>query len=242
MFGMIEIHKLCKKFGRIKAINNITLSLNSGEIVTLLGPNGAGKTTFMRLLTGFIFPDSGYIKIMGKDVENNRIEALSQLSYVPENSPLYGDMTVFEYLRYIAKLRNIDDSSFHTRAQTIITHFSLAEVINQKIDTLSKGFRHRVAISGALLSEPKILILDEPTEGLDPNQKHELREFLKHYGKTNLVIVSTHIMEEVEALSTRIILINKGKIIKDTTATDLKKLSPSGSIDEAFRNITQSQE
>jgi len=235
---MIEIKNLHKNFGRIKAINNINLSLKQGEIITLLGPNGAGKTTFMRLLTGFIFPDSGEVKILNQNIEHNRIEALSHIGYVPENSPLYGDMTVFEYLKFIAKLHHLNDSVFIERYQNIIKTFSLSEVINQKIETLSKGFRHRVAISAALLSKPKILILDEPTEGLDPNQKHELREFIKTYGKNNLVIVSTHIMEEVEALSTRVILINKGKIIKDTTTDELKTLSSSGSIDEAFRNIT----
>ena len=236
---MIEIKKLYKNFGRIKAINNVSLSLKQGEIVTLLGPNGAGKSTFMRLLTGFIYPDSGQITIMDNNIETNRIEALSNIGYVPENSPLYGDMTVFEYLHFISKIRNLDDSTFNNRYKKIIKQFSLIEVINQKIETLSKGFRHRVAIAGALLSSPKILILDEPTEGLDPNQKYELREFIKSYGQNNLVIVSTHIMEEVEALSTRVILINKGKILKNTTATELKQLSPSGNIDEAFRNITQ---
>ena len=238
---MIEIKKLCKSFGRIKAINNVSLSFRQGEIITLLGPNGAGKSTLMRLLTGFIYPDSGQITILNNNIEENRIEALSNIGYVPENSPLYPDMTVFEYLCFMSKLRNICDSIFEKRCQEIIKNFSLAEVINQKIETLSKGFRHRVAISAALLSEPKILILDEPTEGLDPNQKHELREFIKSYGQKNLVIVSTHIMEEVEALSTRVVLINKGKIIKDTTAHALKMLSPSGNLDEAFRNIIQNR-
>ena len=236
---MITINKLCKNFGRIKAVNNISLSLKQGEIVYLLGPNGAGKSTLMRLLTGYITPDSGEITILDKNIETNRIEALSVIGYVPENSPLYGDMTVFEYLRFMAKLRNIDDSTFKKHTSDIIKQFSLTDVINQKIETLSKGFRHRVAISAALLSNPKILILDEPTEGLDPNQKLELRKFIKEYGQNNIVIVSTHIMEEVEALSTRVILINKGKVVKDTTASELKKLSSNGNMDEAFRNITQ---
>lgn len=236
---MIEIKKLCKNFGRIKAIHNVSLSFRRGEIIALLGPNGAGKSTLMRLLTGYICPDSGQITIMNNNIEENRLEILSHIGYVPENSPLYPDMTVFEYLLFMSKLRNISDSVFEQRCKEIVKNFSLTEVINQKIETLSKGFRHRVAISAALLSEPQILILDEPTEGLDPNQKHELREFIKTYGQKNLVIISTHIMEEVEALSTRVILINKGKIIKDTTARELKLLSPSGNLDEAFRSITQ---
>ena len=239
---MIRVKKLSKSFGKIKAINNISFDLKQGEIIALLGPNGAGKTTLMRLLTGYIFPDSGSIEIFNNNIEENRLSALSQISYVPENSPLYGDMSVYEYFSFIAGLHNLDQSTFISRSQNIIKQFSLSDVINQRIETLSKGYRHRVAIAASLLSNPKILILDEPTEGLDPNQKFDLRELLKSYGKDNLVIISTHIMEEVESLSTRIILINKGKIIKDSSAAEFKKIVASGSIDDAFRSLVTTKE
>ena len=234
---MLVVKKLSKNFGRIRAVNNVNFSLKQGEIVTLLGPNGAGKTTLMRLLSGYLEPSSGSISILEHDIISERKEALKNIGYVPENSPLYGDMTVFEYFLFIGKLRRMDDSSFQERYNEIVNNFELKTVINQRIETLSKGFRHRTAIAGALLTKPKILILDEPTEGLDPNQKHAFRQFLKSYGQKNLVIVSTHIMEEVEALATRVIMMNKGRIIKDSTAFDLKSFAKSQTLEDAFRQI-----
>lgn len=234
---MLVVKKLSKNFGRIRAVNNVNFSLKRGEIVTLLGPNGAGKTTLMRLISGYLEPSSGSVRILEHDVTTERQEALKNIGYVPENSPLYGDMTVFEYFLFIAKLRHMSDSSFQERYNEIVNNFELKSVINQRIETLSKGFRHRTAIAGALLTKPQILILDEPTEGLDPNQKHAFREFLKKYGENNLVVVSTHIMEEVEALSTRVIMMNKGRIIKDSTAFDLKNFAKSQNLEDAFRQI-----
>ena len=234
---MIVVKKLSKNFGRIKAVSNVNFSLKRGEIVTLLGPNGAGKTTLMRLISGYIEPTAGSVSILEHDIREERFQALTHIGYVPENSPAYGDMTVFEYFNFIAKLRRLDDFAFAERYADITRRFGLAAVVNQRIETLSKGFRHRTAIAAALLNKPQILILDEPTEGLDPNQKHEFREFLKDYGKSNLVVVSTHIMEEVEALATRVIMMNKGKIIKDTTAFDLKNFAQSGNMEDAFRRI-----
>lgn len=234
---MIVVKKLAKNFGRIKALNNINFSLQRGELVTLLGPNGAGKTTLMRLISGYLEPSMGSVNILGYDITTQRQVALQHIGYVPENSPLYGDMTVFEYFQFIAKLRKMTDSDFKQRYQEIVRNFELETVINQRIETLSKGFTHRTAIAGALLTKPQILILDEPTEGLDPNQKHAFRQFLKTYSQNNLVIVSTHIMEEVEALATRVIMINKGRIIKDSTAVDLKKFAKTQNMEDAFRQI-----
>ena len=234
---MLVVKKLSKNFGRIRAVNNVNFSLKRGEIVTLLGPNGAGKTTLMRLLSGYLEPSSGSVIILEHDVNSERQAALQNIGYVPENSPLYGDMTVFEYFLFIAKLRRMDDSAFQNRYNEIVNNFELKTVINQRIETLSKGFRHRTAIAGAMLTRPQILILDEPTEGLDPNQKHAFRQFLKSYGQKNLVVVSTHIMEEVEALATRVIMMNKGRIIKDSTAFDLKSFAKSQNLEDAFRQI-----
>ncbi len=234
---MLVVKKLSKNFGRIRAVNNVNFALKRGEIVTLLGPNGAGKTTLMRLLSGYLEPSSGSVSILGHDITTARQEALKNIGYVPENSPLYGDMTVFEYFLFIAKLRCMDDSAFQERYNEIVNNFELKTVINQRIETLSKGFRHRTAIAGALLTKPQVLILDEPTEGLDPNQKHVFRQFIKSYGQRNLVVVSTHIMEEVEALATRVIMMNKGRIIKDSTAVDLKSFAKSQNLEDAFCQI-----
>ena len=234
---MLVVKKLSKNFGRIRAVNNVNFALKRGEIVTLLGPNGAGKTTLMRLLSGYLEPSSGSVSILGHDITTARQEALKNIGYVPENSPLYGDMTVFEYFLFIAKLRRMYDSAFQERYNEIVNNFELKTVINQRIETLSKGFRHRTAIAGALLTKPQVLILDEPTEGLDPNQKHVFRQFIKSYGQRNLVVVSTHIMEEVEALATRVIMMNKGRIIKDSTAVDLKSFAKSQNLEDAFRQI-----
>lgn len=238
---MIVAKNPSKNFGAIKAVTNVSFCIGKGEIVTLLGPNGAGKTTLMRMLTGYLQPTSGSAEIFGCDVATQRIEALQNIGYVPENSPLYGDMTVYEYLRFMARLRKINESDFAARYRELASQFELKEVVNQRIENLSKGFKHRTAISGALVASPQVLILDEPTEGLDPNQKLELRRFLRDYGKNNIVVVSTHIMEEVEAIATRVIMLNHGRLIKDTTAAELKKFSPRQNMEEAFRNITNKE-
>lgn len=235
---MITVKKLGKNFGPLKALDNINFTIAAGEIVTLLGPNGAGKSTLMRLLSGYLEPTAGQIEIFGKTYTSNRRQILSLIGYVPENAPLYGEMTVFEFLKFMSAARNLSAKQIAPQISELSDQFELSEVLNQKCETLSKGFKRRVAIAGVLTSSPRILILDEPTEGLDPNQKYITRQFFKDYAKNNIVIISTHIMEEVTALSSRVILLNKGKLVKDTTAERLSELSPDNNLETAFRRIT----
>lgn len=235
---MIVAKNLSKSFNDIKALDNISFCIKKGEVVTLLGPNGAGKTTLMRLLTGYLQPTSGEAIIYGFDINEDRVDALKKIGYVPENSPLYPEMSVFEYLRYAANLWKMSEPEFLNGFAETVNQLKLSSVLNQKIETLSKGFKHRTAVAAALIHKPKILILDEPTEGLDPNQKFEMRNFIKDYGQKNIVVVSTHIMEEVEAVATRVILLNKGKLIRDTTPQDLLSAYPEQNIAEIFRRIT----
>ena len=234
---MLVIKNLSKSFGPIRAVNNVNCCLNKGNITALLGPNGAGKTTLMRLIAGFLEPDCGSVEIGGIDLRQNRRSALAKIAYVPENGALYPEMTVYEYLKFIACLHGLRRQNFVDNLVSLAKTLELTDVINQKCDTLSKGYKRRTGIAGALLSRPQILILDEPTEGLDPNQKYSIRSFLKEY-RRNTVIISTHIMEEVDALAGRVILMNHGKLIRDTTPEELRKITPENDIEAAFRAIT----
>lgn len=235
---MIVIKDLCKSFGDKKAVDNLNICFNNGEVIALLGPNGAGKTTLMRLLVGFYRPDSGEILINHRNIVQDRIAALESTAYVPEVGALYPEMTVFEYVRYMAELRGLSGQGFVDNLLSLAKELDIESVINQKCETLSKGFKRRVAIAGALIHRPKTVILDEPTEGLDPNQKQSVRAFVKNYGQKNTVIVSTHIMEEVEAMADRVILINRGRLICDTTPRLLKQNTDSADIEQAFRVLT----
>lgn len=235
---MIVIKDLCKSFGDKKAVDNLNICFNNGEVIALLGPNGAGKTTLMRLLVGFYRPDSGEILINHRNIVQDRIAALESTAYVPEIGALYPEMTVFEYVRYMAELRGLSGQGFVDNLLSLAKELDIESVINQRCETLSKGFKRRVAIAGALIHRPKTVILDEPTEGLDPNQKQSVRAFVKNYGQKNTVIVSTHIMEEVEAMADRVILINRGRLICDTTPRLLKQNTDSADIEQAFRALT----
>lgn len=235
---MLVIKNLSKSFGTIRAVDNVNCCLNKGSVTALLGPNGAGKTTLLRLVSGFLEPDCGAVEICGINLFQNRRGALSKMAYVPESGALYPEMTVYEYLNFIACLRGLNHQSFVDNLVSLVKTLGLTEVINQKCETLSKGFKRRTAIAGALLTHPQILILDEPTEGLDPNQKFSIRSFIKEYARRNTVIISTHIMEEVSALAGRVILMNRGKLIRDTTPEELSKITPENDIEAAFRSIT----
>ncbi len=239
---MIVVKNLCKNYGTKKAVNNVNFCISKGEIVSLLGPNGAGKTTLMRLLTGYIEPTSGEVRIFDKDIKAERLACLQKIGYVPESGFLYNDMTVAEFLHYTAQIRGLTAEEFSKNLKQIVENLELKTVINQKIETLSKGFKRRTGIAAALLHNPEILILDEPTEGLDPNQKFSLRNYLKNYGKDKIIIISTHIMEEVEAMSDRVILLNHGKLVKDTSPEELKELFPEHNIETAFYKITSEAE
>ena len=219
-------------------LRGVDLTIGAGETHVLMGPNGAGKTTLMRLLTGYLTPDCGETSVYGMNIAENRVASLGKIGYVPENAPLYPEMTVFEYLHFAAALRGLRKDDLLINLAEAASQMKLAGVLNQRIETLSKGFRHRTAVAGALIHKPRILILDEPTEGLDPNQKYEMRAFIRRYGEKNIVIVSTHIMEEVENVASRILLMNRGKLISDTTPLSLLNLYPRKDMAEVFRYMT----
>ncbi len=239
---MITVKGLCKNFEHIEALKDINFTISRGEIVALLGPNGAGKTTLIRLLTGLLSPSEGEIFYNDEKLSTNRVAVLSQIGYIPENAPIYKDMSTYEFLHYTAQLKNLSADIFEERLKQLIKSLELTEAMNRQIGELSKGFRHRVAIAAAVLHAPDILILDEPSEGLDPNQKFALRKFIQKFAARGLVIISTHIMEDVEALAGRIILLNNGRIIEDTTPFKLKYKMPDKDLSSAFRRITSSQQ
>lgn len=238
---MITINNLTKQYASIKALDNINLSFGKGEIVFLVGPNGAGKSTLMKSVAGFIRPTHGEVLIEGKNVQEDR-SALTFLGYVPENAPLYTEMTAYEYIKFVAGLWRMKAVEFEKKLRFVIENLQLEEVLNQKTETLSKGFKRRVAIAGALIHQPQILILDEPTEGLDPNQKYQIHQFIKEYGKNHLIIVSTHIMEEVEAVAERVVLIHKGHILWNGKPQELKQIGADGGLENAFRLLTRGEQ
>lgn len=218
---MISVKNLTKYYTDVRAIDNISFDIKHGEIVGILGPNGAGKSTTLRIITSFLRQTSGNILIDNKDIENNQRSIKKIIGYLPESAPLYNDMIVYDYLVYIAKIQDIEADKLEERLEYVIKACSLASVIEKSISTLSKGYKQRVGIAGSIIHDPKILILDEPTNGLDPNQIVEIRELIKNLGKEKTVVLSTHILREVEATCTRVIIINKGKIITDSPTENL---------------------
>lgn len=219
---MIELSNVFRDFGNFRAVNDISFSIPTGQIVGLLGPNGAGKTTTMRMISGFIEPTSGTIKIDGIDVTKNPVEAKKKIGYMPESAPLYQDMIVEDYLKYIAEIHNENPE---TKVPELCAECGLKEVMSKNISELSRGNRQRVALAHALMHNPEILILDEPTSGLDPNQVEDVRAIIREIGKTRTVIVSTHILSEVETLCSRAIIISGGKLVADSSIEELKKNS-----------------
>lgn len=236
--SMIIVRNLHKSFGSKKVLNNLNICFNNNEVIALLGPNGAGKTTLMRLMSGYYLPDAGEILINHHNLTTERIAALKNTAYVPEVGALYPEMTVYEYIKYMAELRRMSEQDFVDNLLSLLKELELENVINQKCETLSKGYKRRTAIAGALIHRPQTIILDEPTEGLDPAQKQSIRNYIKNYGKKNTVIISTHIMEEVEAMAERVILLNQGKVICDTTPKLLKQNTDSKDIGQAFLSLT----
>lgn len=220
---MIEVKNLTRWFDTLKAVDNIAFTINEGEIVGFLGPNGAGKTTTLRMLVGYLQPNAGKIQILNKDINDDPIGIAMNIGYLPEHSPLYDDMIVYDYLAFIADIRHMDMQRFRERLDYVIDKCGLRDVIGQQIQTLSKGYRQRTGLAQAILHDPKVLILDEPTSGLDPNQILEIRELIKELGKEKTVILSSHIMQEVQAVCDRIIIINKGRIIADELKDELGK-------------------
>jgi len=220
---MIEVKNITKSFGDIKAIDGVSFSVSKGEVVGLLGPNGAGKTTTMRVLTGYLYPDSGTVKINGQNILKDTEKIRKSIGYMPESNPIYKDMMVEELLKFVLNLRDIDKAQQKNKIEKIVNQTGISEVYYRPIGELSKGFKQRVGIAQALIHEPEILILDEPTEGLDPNQRTEIRALIKDIGKKKTVILSTHVMQEVTAMCDRVIIVDKGKVITDGDPEKLEK-------------------
>lgn len=218
---MIEVRELEKKYGSFTAVKGISFQVEKGEILGFLGPNGAGKSTTMKMLTCFIQPTAGTALVHGKDILKDSLEVRQMIGYLPESAPSYQSMTVFEFLQFIAETRGYDEKESIERTARIMELTSLNEVKNQTIETLSKGYRQRVGFAQALIHDPPVLILDEPTDGLDPNQKHEVRELIRRISKDKIIILSTHILEEMEAVCSRAIIINEGRIVADALPSEL---------------------
>ena len=216
---MIEVSHVSRNFGTFRAVNDVSFSIPTGQIVGLLGPNGAGKTTTMRMITGFLAPSSGTVKIDGIDVCENPVEAKNKIGYMPESAPLYGEMIVEDYLRYIAQIYGQNPEE---KLPLLCNECGLKEVMSKNVAELSRGNRQRVALAHALMNDPEILILDEPTSGLDPNQVEDVRAIIREIGKTRTVIVSTHILSEVETICSRAIIIAGGQLVADSSIEELK--------------------
>lgn len=222
---MVRLDRVAKRFGPVRAVEEVSLALRRGEVLGFLGPNGAGKSTTMRMLTGFLPPSAGSASVMGFDIVLRPIEAKRNLGYLPEGAPLYGDMTPAALLRFVAAMRGLRGRERERRVDAAVARTQLAEVLHRPIDALSKGFKRRVGLAQAILHDPPVLVLDEPTDGLDPNQKREVRRLIAAMGEEKAIIVSTHILEEVEAVCTRAVVISRGRIVADARPDELKRRS-----------------
>lgn len=238
---MIEIRNLTKRYGELTAVNDISFTVRPGEVLGFLGPNGAGKSTTMKMITGFLAPTSGAIAVCGHDVESNPLAAKACMGYLPEGAPSYGEMTVRGFLEFIADIRRLNGDQRRVRLDDVIGRLQLGSVLEQMIETLSKGYKRRVGLAQALLHDPQVLILDEPTDGLDPNQKHQVRTLINDMSKDKIIVISTHILEEVDAVCNRAIIIAGGKLLADATPKELAARAPSGRLDDVFRQITTGQ-
>jgi ABC-2 type transport system ATP-binding protein len=222
---MIKIDHLVKTFGAKRAVDGISFTVERGEVLGFLGPNGAGKSTTMRMVTGFMPPTSGRISVGGHDVVESPLEAKRLIGYLPENAASYPDMTVHGFLNFVAELRGLAGRARKTAVNRVIELCFLDTVLYQSIDTLSKGYKHRTCLAQALIHDPDVLIMDEPTDGLDPNQKHEVRNLIRELGRSKAIVFSTHILEEVDAACTRAIIIDRGRIVANGTPEELRAMS-----------------
>ena len=234
---MIEVRGLTKHYGPFAAVQNLDFTIHTGEVVAFLGPNGAGKSTTMKMLTGYLTPTSGSVHVAGHDMTKDRIAAAHKIGYLPENGPLYPDMTPREFLAFFAEARGLQSSAFEGRLRAVTEDCSLQEVLDKPIGRLSKGYRQRVGMAQVLLHEPEVLIMDEPTTGLDPNQILHVRDNIRRLGETRTILLSTHLLQEVEAVAGRAIVINDGKLVFDGSPADLRK-SGDGNLDQAFHTLT----
>jgi ABC-2 type transport system ATP-binding protein len=239
---MIEVKGVSKEFGQIRAVNNLSFEVQKGEVLGFLGPNGAGKTTTMRMITGFFPPSSGAISVCGHDVASDPVSTKSSIGYLPENAPVYDSMTATDFLRFAAQVRGFRGSELKDRVEDAIATCRLEKVRRQSIGTLSKGYRQRVCFAQAILHNPPVLIMDEPTDGLDPNQKFVVREMISKMAPEKAIIISTHILEEVEAVCSRTVIISNGTMVANGTPDELKKQSDTGRLDDVFRKLTLEKE
>jgi ABC-2 type transport system ATP-binding protein len=235
---MIKVENLVKAFGAKLAVNDVSFTVERGEVLGFLGPNGAGKSTTMRMVTGFIPPTAGRITVGGHDIVDDPLAAKRLFGYLPENAPGYADMTVHGFLHFCAEIRGLQGDARKRAVARVVEMCFLEAVLHQSIDTLSKGYKHRTCLAQSLIHDPDVLIMDEPTDGLDPNQKYEVRNLIKSMGRNKAIIFSTHILEEVEAVCSRVIIIDRGKLVASGTPQELKARSPEGRLDDVFRAIT----
>src|SRR5277367_6278162 len=222
---MIKVENLCKLFGPKVAVDHISFTVERGEVLGFLGPNGAGKSTTMRMITGYIPPSEGKVTVGGHDMEEDPIAAKRLIGYLPENAPAYADMTVESFLGFVAELRGLRGDAKKAAIHRVVEMCFLEAVLYQSVDTLSKGYRHRTCFAQSIIHDPDVLVLDEPTDGLDPNQKHEVRGLIRRMGERKAIIFSTHILEEVEAVCSRAIIIDRGQIVANGTPEELKRKS-----------------
>ena len=230
---MIRIENLVKSFGAKRAVDGVSFNVERGEVLGFLGPNGAGKSTTMRMITGFMPPSAGKVTVGGHNVVESPLEAKRLIGYLPENAASYPDMTVKGFLEFVAELRGLKGSKRKQAVNRVVELCFLDSVLRQSIDTLSKGYKHRTCLAQALIHDPEVLIMDEPTDGLDPNQKHEVRNLIRELGKSKAIVFSTHILEEVDAACTRAIIIDRGRIVASGTPDELGR-----PLDEVFRRVT----
>ncbi len=222
---MIKVQNLAKFFGTKRAVDGISFSVERGEVLGFLGPNGAGKSTTMRMITGFIPPSGGAVSVGGFDVVEQPIQAKRLIGYLPENAPAYTDMTVSGFLNFAAEIRGLRGAARNAAVQRVVEMCFLQPVLHQSVDTLSKGYRHRTCFAQSIIHDPEVLVLDEPTDGLDPNQKHEVRQLIRRMGEKKAIIFSTHILEEVDAVCSRAIIIDRGRIVANGTPQQLRQKS-----------------
>lgn len=232
----ISVKNLSKHYGQQKAVNEISFEAKPGRILGFLGPNGAGKSTTMKMLTGYLQPTSGNAEIAGKDIQIEPLEVKKQIGYLPENTPLYMDMYVREFLSFVAQTYGLSDIA--KRVEEIIQQVGLTQEQHKKIGMLSKGYKQRVGLAQAIIHQPQVLILDEPTSGLDPNQLSDIRELIRNLGKNRTVIISTHIMQEVEAICDDVIIINKGVLVANSSIDELKKAHQNKTLEQIFKQLT----
>lgn len=238
MTATLRIKNLNKNFGSLEAVKDLSFKAQTGEIIAILGPNGAGKSTLMNMITGFLAPSSGEILVLEQNIANNALEAKKHIGFLPEGSPLYPDLSVRAFLNYMAELRGLSGNAKTDRINQIAETAKIANILSQKIETLSKGYLRRVGFAQSIISDPEILLLDEPTDGLDPNQKEHMRHLISAMGQDKIILISTHLLDEAESIATRIILMNKGQVLVDGTLKDILFKASATSLEEAFKKLT----